>query len=90
MTYAHAAALVAHLGQPAQEPPSDSTVDFMGLDDRTCRWPLFEGHEPFYEKLYCGTRSIPGSPYCAAHAGQAFTRRTEPPGQSRATGRHVI
>jgi hypothetical protein len=92
MTYAHAAALVAHLGQPAQEPyaPSDTPVDFMGLDDRTCRWPLFEGHEPFYEKLYCGTRSIPLSPYCAAHAGQAFTRRTEPPGQSRATGRHVI
>ena len=68
----------------------DTSVDFRGLNSRTCRWPLFEGHEPFYEKLYCGTRSIPLSPYCAAHAGQAFTRRTEPPGQSRATGRHVI
>jgi hypothetical protein len=73
MTCAHAAALVAHLGQPA---PSDIPVDFMGLSNRTCRWPLFEGHEPFYEKLYCGTRSIPGSSYCATHAGQAFTQRT--------------
>jgi hypothetical protein len=54
----------------------DTPVDFTGLSNRTCRWPLFEGHEPFYEKLYCGTRSIPGSPYCAAHAGQAFTQRT--------------
>jgi hypothetical protein len=92
MTCAHAADLVAHLGQPAQEShaPSDIPVDFMGLSNRTCRWPLFEEHEPFYEKLYCGARSIPGSPYCAAHAGRAFTRRTEPPGRSHATGRHVI
>ena len=51
-----------------------TSVDFIELNDRTCRWPLFEGHEPFYEKLYCGTRSMPGSPYCAAHEGQAFTR----------------
>jgi hypothetical protein len=82
MTCAHAAALVAHLGQPAQEPldapsaKSDTPVDFMGLSNRTCRWPLFEGHEPFYEKLYCGVCPIIESPYCAAHAGQAFTRRS--------------
>jgi len=56
-----------------QRGTSDS-VDFMELNDRTCRWPLFEGNEPFYEKFYCGTRSMPGSPYCAAHEGQAFTR----------------
>jgi len=61
-----------------------TSVDFMGLNDRTCRWPLFEGHEPFYEKLYCGTRPIPGSPYCAVHAGQAFTRRTF--GQAEGSG----
>jgi hypothetical protein len=29
----------------------DTPVDFMGLNNRTCRWPLFEGYEPFYEKL---------------------------------------
>jgi len=28
-----------------------TSVDFMELNDRTCRWPLFEGNEPFYEKL---------------------------------------
>jgi hypothetical protein len=44
-------------------------------ENRTCRWPLFEGHEPFYEKLYCGARTSSGGHYCAAHAGQAFTRR---------------
>ena len=49
-------------------------VDFMGLSDRTCRWPLFEGYEPFYEKFYCGISPIAGSPYCAAHADIAFTR----------------
>jgi hypothetical protein len=37
-----------------------------------CRWPLFEGHEPFYEKLYCGAPTSLGSHYCAAHAGRAF------------------
>jgi hypothetical protein len=49
----------------------DTSVDFMGLNNRTCRWPLFEGHEPFYEKLYCGARTSSGGHYCAAHAGQA-------------------
>jgi hypothetical protein len=56
----------------------DTSVDFMGLNNQTCRWPLFEGHEPFYEKLYCGARTSSGSHYCAAHAGQAFIRRTFP------------
>jgi hypothetical protein len=50
----------------------DTSMDFMGLNNRTCRWPLFEGHEPFYEKLYCGARTSSGSHYCAAHAGRAF------------------
>jgi hypothetical protein len=38
----------------------DTSVDFMGLNYRTCRWPLFEGHEPFYEKRYCGARTSSG------------------------------
>jgi hypothetical protein len=50
----------------------DTAVDFAGLNNRTCRWPLFEGHEPFYEKLYCGAPTISGGHYCAAHAGRAF------------------
>jgi len=29
----------------------DERRGFTGLNYRTCRWPLFEGHEPFYEKL---------------------------------------
>jgi hypothetical protein len=90
MTYAHAVAqelLDAELDEGGEQRARiedegreskrrDTPVDFMGLNNRTCRWPLFEGHEPFYEKLYCGTRTSSGSPYCAAHAGQAFTRRT--------------
>ena len=50
----------------------DTSVDFTGLNSRTCRWPLFEGHEPFHEKLYCGAPTSLGSHYCAAHAGRAF------------------
>jgi hypothetical protein len=90
MTYAHAAIqepLDAELDEWGQQRARiederrelkrrDTPVDFMELNNRTCRWPLFEGHEPFYEKLYCGARTNSGSPYCAAHAGQAFTRRT--------------
>jgi hypothetical protein len=41
----------------AGERRCDTPVDFTGLNSRTCRWPLFEGHEPFYEKLYCGART---------------------------------
>jgi hypothetical protein len=56
-----------------QEPKRrDTTVDFTGLNYWTCRWPLFEGHEPFHEKLYCGAPTISGGHYCAAHAGRAF------------------
>jgi hypothetical protein len=86
MTYAHAAAqelLDAKLdewdkqrarieGERRELKRRDTPVDFMGLNNRTCRWPLFEGHEPFYEKLYWGAQTSSGSPYCAAHAGQAF------------------
>jgi hypothetical protein len=39
-----------------------ASVDFLELNDRTCRWPLFEGHEPFYEKLYCGDSFDPRKP----------------------------
>jgi hypothetical protein len=52
--------------------PCDTSVDFIGLNYWTCRWPLFEGHEPFHEKLYCGARTSSGGHYCAAHAGRAF------------------
>ena len=88
MTYAHAATqepLDAELDecgpQHVQEDERreskrcDTSVDFMGLNNWTCRWPLFEGHEPFYEKLYCGAPTIFGSRYCAAHAGRAFWPR---------------
>ena len=92
MTYAHAGAqepLDAELNEWGQQRAQiederqelkrrGTPVDFMELNNRTCRWPLFEGHEPFYEKLYCGARSIPGSPYCPAHAGQAYGVRGRP------------
>jgi hypothetical protein len=75
--FAKAAELDEWDRQRAQEDDRrcDTPVDFTGLNNRTCRWPLFEGHEPFYEKFYCGARTSSGSHYCAAHAGQAFTRR---------------
>ena len=71
-------AKAAELDERAQEDERreskrcDTPVDFMGLNNRTCRWPLFEGREPFYEKLYCGARTSSGGHYCSAHAGRAF------------------
>jgi hypothetical protein len=64
---------------------------------RSRSYHCYTALDPFYEKLYCGARTSSGSHYCAAHAGQAFTRRplvgprqrNEPPGRSRATRRHV-
>jgi hypothetical protein len=75
--FAKAAELDEWDKQRAQEDERrrDTSVDFTGLNSRTCRWPLFEGHEPFYEKLYCGAPTISGGHYCAAHAGRAFGRR---------------
>jgi hypothetical protein len=72
--FAKAAELDGWDRQRAQEDERqcDTAVDFTALNSRTCRWPLFEGHEPFYEKLYCGARTSSGSHYCAAHAGRAF------------------
>jgi hypothetical protein len=59
--FAKAAELDEWDPQHAQEDERrrDTSVDFTGLNSRTCRWPLFEGHEPFYEKLYCGRRRSP-------------------------------
>ena len=77
--FAKAAELDEWDRQRAQEERRcDTSVDFMGLNSRTCRWPLFEGHEPFYEKLYCGARTSSGCHYCAAHAGRAFRQVINP------------
>jgi hypothetical protein len=47
--FAKAAELDEWDRQRAQEDERrcDTSVDFMGLNYRTCRWPLFKGHEPF-------------------------------------------
>jgi GcrA cell cycle regulator len=53
---------------------SGGAVAFMGLTDKTCRWPLFAGDEPFHMKRYCGRVPVTGSPYCKTHISAAFRR----------------
>lgn len=75
--------------RPRQEPRrrrSRAAVDFLGLTDRTCRWPLWDdtGHTPFHQQFYCGAAALPESPYCGECARKAFTHGAT---DKRAAGR---
>ncbi|MGR7994704.1 MULTISPECIES: GcrA family cell cycle regulator [unclassified Xanthobacter] len=69
--------LVEEAPAPAPEPEMASNVVPMGqrctimnLTESTCRWPMGEpGTDSFY---FCGSKSNPGSPYCAHHARIAY------------------
>lgn len=47
----------------------------LNLTDHICRWPIGDPSEPGFQ--FCGKKCKPGSPYCDAHAEQAYqpTRR---------------
>ncbi len=63
--------------QPAPEPEDleiisdpDSHATVLELNEQTCKWPIGDpGEENFH---FCGQRSAPGLPYCAAHAKKAY------------------
>ena len=62
---------------PAPEPEeaellSDpaTQANLLELNEQTCKWPIgYPGDENFH---FCGRRSAPGLPYCAAHAKMAY------------------
>lgn len=48
----------------------DHIVQFMQLENRHCRYPLWTGDTPFNEQWYCGIPDadvVAGRPYCAEH-----------------------
>ncbi|QRG09111.1 GcrA cell cycle regulator [Xanthobacter dioxanivorans] len=50
--------------------PMAQRCTIMNLTESTCRWPLGEpGTDSFH---FCGGKSNPGMPYCAAHARIAY------------------
>ena len=62
---------------PAPEPEElevisdpDAQANLLELNEQTCKWPNGDpGDENFH---FCGQRSAPGMPYCAAHAKKAY------------------
>jgi GcrA cell cycle regulator len=62
---------------PAPEPEEVEFVsdpatqaNLLELNEQTCKWPIGDpGDENFH---FCGQRSAPGLPYCAAHAKKAY------------------
>ncbi|MGD1933930.1 MAG: GcrA family cell cycle regulator [Candidatus Phaeomarinobacter sp.] len=62
---------------PAPEPEElevisdpDAQANLLELNEQTCKWPIGDpGDENFH---FCGQRSAPGLPYCAAHAKMAY------------------
>ncbi len=45
-------------------------ANLLELNEQTCKWPNGDpGEESFH---FCGQRSAPGLPYCAAHAKKAY------------------
>ena len=66
--------------EPSPEPPmpqetsSATAVDFLGLTERSCRFPLWDhtSHVPFYDQMYCGAVALDRRPYCGACTRKAF------------------
>ena len=57
------------------KPRTATAVTLFGLTMRTCRMPLFEGHEPIERKFYCGAPCEPDVAYCPACAALAHQPR---------------
>lgn len=48
------------------KPKTATAVTIFGLTGKTCRMPLFDGHEPIESKFYCGAPCEIAVPYCPA------------------------
>lgn len=60
----------APTGLQWREPSSKNFCTILQLNDRTCRWPMWDDETPASEKFYCGTPEAAigqGRPYCAYH-----------------------
>ncbi len=42
---------------------------------RSCSWPMGDPKQPGFH--FCGEEAVPGRPYCAAHCGMAYQRKSE-------------
>ena len=42
---------------------------------RTCSWPVGDPKQPGFH--FCGSEAVPGRPYCAAHCGLAYQRKSD-------------
>jgi len=51
-------------------PAKPERITLLTLTDRICKWPIGHPGEPDFH--FCGRRSQPGQPYCAAHAAEAY------------------
>ena len=45
-------------------------ITILELTDRICKWPL--GHPGEDDFQFCGSKSVPGQPYCAFHGAMAY------------------
>lgn len=50
--------------------PFGERKTLMDLNEHTCRWPMGDPGSPDF--AFCGRDSVPGQPYCAAHARVAY------------------
>jgi GcrA cell cycle regulator len=48
-------------------PSLEFKVDFFGLNDKTCRFPLWGENAPLHEKFYCGAAPRQEGEYCPFH-----------------------
>jgi GcrA cell cycle regulator len=45
-------------------------ISILDLTDRVCKWPL--GHPGDEDFQFCGSKSVPGQPYCTFHGAMAY------------------
>ena len=67
-------------------PPSPSKgITILDLTERMCRWPKGDPGDPDFQ--FCGGKVIPGAPYCATHAAQAYQPSRRDSGSSNLKNR---
>ncbi len=65
-----AAELAALEAMPEIEIPVGERLKLLDLENHHCRWPIGDPQRPDFH--FCGSRPVPGLPYCQRHAVRAY------------------
>lgn len=69
-----AAAIARAAAEEVSYERSPTGVNLLQLSDKTCRWPIGDPKREGFH--FCGSRPMPGVPYCGHHSAVAYQNTT--------------